>query len=636
VSWQSWFNQLRSAWGLRWWGKKLGNADWVDKADKMLNLALAAPVDRGACPTTYQSRQRTWKGTLIAPDPKCYYDLTNIAWKGIWMLRWLEFPDCPRRDEIIKRCKAMAELMISKQNKDGSIPTWLDKDLNVVPVLDHSAQTALPAWFLAEMAKGWDRGPVRFSSGLQTPEIAGRQEAADLILRDSFKLAALKAADFLAKEVVDQQRWYDFETFFSCSPKTCLQRNGKIDDVLMHDPHSMSPPQNTLCMQWAAEALMAADRMTAGTRKSLQMDADPLLPLDGRGWVGVNANNPTDIFASYLEPASTRSPLPNPPHQGEGVSKYRSAAMKALNIMALYQNAWDISYRKTAYDFGGFGVQNSDGEYNDARQAQFGCTMADFGAQLGRQDLFERGVAATRASLALINHPLHDQYGIYPNPNYPLGLQPENDCHGGNDGQAGRTGFDWGEGSGLASMAWLLDKYGETYSGKGWSVLVDGGSKAIELIRANPVKVLTDPSFTFDDWQMKGWVVDGNFPEVPTYSTRLGFGLTRGEGFIGTCEDGNGSYDDRFEGDITSPRFVVTKGKIKLLVGGGSLEKTYVELLDSDHKQIYVERGHDSERMDERTWDVSKYKGQELQIRIVDKEIGGWGHINVARIRCTD
>jgi hypothetical protein len=305
--------------------------------------------------------------------------------------------------------------------------------------------------------------------------------------------------------------------------------------------------------------------------------------------------------------------------------------------MALYQNAWDISYRKTAYDFGGFGVQNSDGEYNDARQAQFGCTMADFGAQLGRQDLFERGVAATRASLTLINHPLHVEYDIYPNPNYPLGLQPENNGHGGTDQQNGRTGFDWGEGSGLASMAWLLDKYGEIYAGKGgWSVLVDGGSKAIDLVKLNPVKKLTDPTFDFQDWQMKGWTVRGDFPDVPTYSSRMPFGLRQDEGFIGTCEDGNGDYDDKYQGIITSPRFTVTKGKIKLLVGGGSLKGTYVELIDSEGKQIYVERGANRERLDERTWDVSKFKGQELQIRIVDEETGGWGHINVARIRCTD
>ena len=83
VSWQAWFNQLRSAWGLHWWGKRLGTQDWIDKSDKMLNLALAAPVDRGACPTTYQSREKSWRGSLITPRPECYYDLTNIAWKGI-------------------------------------------------------------------------------------------------------------------------------------------------------------------------------------------------------------------------------------------------------------------------------------------------------------------------------------------------------------------------------------------------------------------------------------------------------------------------------------------------------------------------------------------------------------------------
>jgi hypothetical protein len=152
-----------------------------------------------------------------------------------------------------------------------------------------------------------------------------------------------------------------------------------------------------------------------------------------------------------------------------------AAALKALETMNLYQEVWPISYRKTAYVYGGFGVQNSDGEYNDARQAQFGATLCDFGAMLHRQDLFERGVAATRAALTLISHPLHDKFGIYPNPNYPLGLEPENDCHGGWDHQAGRTGFDWGEGSGLTSMAWLIDKYGQAYADpKGWSVGIDG------------------------------------------------------------------------------------------------------------------------------------------------------------------
>ena len=575
VSWQCWFNQLRSAWGLHWWGLKLNKPDWIEKSNKMLNLALAAPMDRGAVPTTYQSREKVWKGSLIMPDPSCYYDLTNMAWKGIWMLRWLEFEDCPRKEEIAQQCAEMAGLMLAKQNADGSIPTWLDKKRNVVPILDHSAQTALPAWFLAEVAKH----PLTATIVVQTlPSVATADHACSR--------AAQRAADFLIQHVVDQQRWYDFETFFSCSPKTCLQRNGLIDDLKMHDSHTLSPPQNTLCMQWAAEALFAVERI--------------------------------ETSKSGVKPPQSKA--------------LRVAALKCLDIMALYQNVWSLPYRKAAYTFGGFGVQNSDGEYLDARQAQFGCTMADFGVALGRRDYFERGVAAARASMTLINHPLHAENGLYPNPNYPPGLQPENTGHGGTDQQNGRTGFDWGEGSGLASMAWLLHKYGPTYKHPkaGWTVIVDGGSEGLKHVE-KPI-ILKDPIFDFEDWQMRGWTIEGNFAEVPTYSTRLNFGLRREEGFIGTCEDGKGGYDDSYTGTITSPMFMATKPKLSLFVGGGSGEGVYVELL-SEGKRFYIARGKNTERMEEVVWDLSSLKGKPLQLRIVDKETGGWGHINVGRIK---
>jgi len=552
VSWQPWFNNLRSAWGMKWWGKKLGVSDWVEKADKMLNLALAAPMDHGLCPTTYQSREKTWRGCLIMPRKDCYYDLTNMAWKGIWMLKWWDDPNCPRRDEIRAQCTEMAEAMVKLQNADGSFPTWLTKERKVVPILDHSAQAALPIWFLAEMQ-------------------------ARTKTENKWTDAIRKGADFLVAHVVDQQLYYDFETFFSCSPKVCKQVDGTIDDRSMYDPHTLCPPQNTLSMHWTAEALRLAANLT-------------------------------------------------------GKANYLTYGLRALDMMNLYQNVWPISYRKTAYTYGGFGVQNSDGEYNDARQAQFGVTQCDFGAQLKRPDLFERGIAATRASETLINHPLHAEFGIYPNPNYPLGLQPENCCHGGGDHQAGRTGFDWGEGSGLTSMAELLDRYGSSYSVGGRTVLVDGGSKGIEMLKASMPPIPVDPIFDFSDWRMPGWTITGDFAETPTDSTRYDFGLKGW--FIGTCENGNGGYDDNYTGVITSPKFKVSKGKLSLLVGGGKGPGVYVELIDSaTGKQLLVERGHDAEKMDRRTWDVSGLKDKLLQIRIVDSETGGWGHINVGSIR---
>ena len=331
VSWQSWFNQLRSAWGLRWWGLRLGNQGWINRSTAMFNLALAAPMRNGACPTTYDSKNNKWIGTLIAPTRECYYDLTNIAWKGIWLIEWAQLRDCPRREEVLIQINAIAKMLLAKQSADGSFPSWLDTNLKPVPMLDRSAQSALPIWFLANY------GRVEVS---KPDSEVGR--------------AVRKGADFLSKEVVDQQRYYDFETFFSCSPKECLQRNGVVDDPKMIDVHTMQRPQNTLCMQWSAEALRGASHLL---------------------------NEP----------------------------KYMTSALKALDIMALYQNVWPIAYRKTAYTYGGFGVQNSDGEYNDARQAQFAETLCDFGAELGRRDLFELVVAAARASMTLINFPLHGE-----------------------------------------------------------------------------------------------------------------------------------------------------------------------------------------------------------------------------------
>ncbi len=552
VSWQCWFNQLRSAWGMHWWARKLDNRDWLDKSDKMLNLALAAPLEHGACPTTYDSRNRGWKGSLIMPSRDCYYDLTNMAWKGIWLLRWLDFSDCPRADEVRRQCAEMARCMMRFQHGDGSFPTWLSKSLEPIPILSRSAQSALPGWFLAKLAKtaGFD------------DELAKR--SAD---------SARKCASFLASSIVDPKLYYDFETFFSCSPKQCLQIGDTLDDARMHDPYTLQAPQNTLSMQWTAEALR--------------------------------------------ETAALEKPQERP--------KLMAAAIKALDTMCMYQNVWPISYRPVAYTYGGFGVQNSDGEYNDARQAQFAETLCDFGAELGRKDYFERGVAAARASLTLINHPLHEKFGIYPNPNYPLGLEPENCGHGGTNEQDGRTGFDWGEGSGLASMALLLDKYGPDYHASGWSVLVDGGTPKIEPAPSSG-------SLSFEDWHMPGWVFTGDLIPWPTRSARTNFGAA-GKPFIGTCEDGRGGFDDTMIGTIISPEFVADKPTISLLVGGGRGDGEYVELLDSSGNRIAVEHGRNREEMDRRTWDVSRYQGQRLRIRIVDSEKEGWGHINVGDIR---
>jgi len=671
VSWQCWFNNLRSAHGIYAWGRRTATPDLKRKGAKMLNLALAAPLDKGACPTTYDSFKKEWIGCIIKPTQDCYYDLPSMAWKGYWLLRFIQdFEDCPRKDDALAYAKAMADCMLSYQRPDGAIPSWLTKEHKVVPVLDASAQTSLPAWFFAELY-----GVTKDKKYLD---------------------AAGKAIDFLVKHVIPQNRYYDFETFFSCSPKVCLQRNGKIDDAAMHDPHTLCPPQNTLCMQWCAEAIR----------------------------VYVNHGGSADLL----------------PY-----------AFQALDVMAMYQATWNISYRNVAYTFGGFSVQNSDGEYLDARQAQFGATLCDFGAQFGRRDWFERGVAATRAGITLINHPLHIANGLYPNPNYPAALEPENCGHSGWDSQNGRTGFDWGEGSTMTTAAYILDRYGDVFvhDKAGWSVGIDGvrsldakaaqieatmwtfpvpwtgaqrlrvkslsgaertrvepqmpsvirdismevdgtdvvliavpgftsiqadtklsgqfllgktvvpaelGPKGftMKLPRANVPKtvafegtfgnrkiprftkvLLVDPAFDFSDWRMPGWIVRSNIPEVPTRSRRRDFnpGTTA---FIGTCEDGRGGFDDTFVGEIKSPEFLITKSKMVLRVGGGAGKGVRVELLNNLGIAVLTANGQNEERMEDVVWDVSPYRGQTMRLQVVDHETGPWGHMNLGRVSFRD
>lgn len=606
TQWQAWFNNLRSAYGIQFWGDKLGNDDWKEKSQKMFAMALAAPQDHGAFPSRWNNFRKEWSGCLMqnAVGNGAYYDSVDMAWKTYWLLRWYE--DIEPLPEILSYCRNLADFYVERQKPSGAIPNWFTQSLEAVDVLEEAAPTAMPAWFLAEFYA-----------------VTKEKKYLD---------AALHAANFLEREVIPYARYYDYETFFSCSWKPCV--NGGRNHEAMKDVHTGQPWQNTLSMQWNAELFKRLYELT-GEKRFLRM------------------------------------------------------GLEALDYLCLYQNVWSVSFRRVAYTFGGFGVQNSDGEYLDARQSQFGCTLCDYGALLGRKDLFERGVAALRASLTLINHPFHIKNGIYPEPNYPYGLEPENCGHGGIDEHCGRTGFDWGEGSGLAGIAYVMKKYGSVYidSKKLWVVGIDGvyaeinsgnvsifnslvnlkspykeswevtpvmsgDNSALLTVMGEPyqqgisfvpkhadrtnieIPSIIDPVWDFENGELHGWEVIGTFVQTPTCSNRMDF-QKNGEWFIGTCEDGFMGYDDRYTGRIYSPVFQSTKKTLRLKVGGGRGTGVRVELRrEFDHAILYTERGKDSEKMEERVLDITENQNSNLYIVIIDESRSGWGHINIDNIRC--
>jgi len=85
--------------------------------------------------------------------------------------------------------------------------------------LPASAETAIHAMFLAELSRIVVDGEQYFRS-------------------------AQDAARYVERNVLPFHKWWDFETFFSCSPKP----------LGFFDSRSQQYPQNTLSLFWASEA----------------------------------------------------------------------------------------------------------------------------------------------------------------------------------------------------------------------------------------------------------------------------------------------------------------------------------------------------------------------------------------------
>jgi len=99
--------------------------------------------------------------------------------------------------------------------------------------------------------------------------------------------------------------------------------------------------------------------------------------------------------------------------------------------------------------------------------------------------------------------------------------------------------------------------------------------------------------------------------------------------FINTYTKDHG---DQATGALQSPVFLVDGDVITLRIGGGrDLEKVRVSLV-VDGREVVSATGCGSEIMGRRIWDVSKYRGREARLLIVDQHAGGWGHIMVDEI----
>jgi hypothetical protein len=325
----AWFNSVRTAMGMALYARRTHNRELMDLAAQTIQLALHAPGRDGAfkCVAVPDGEKIAW----AAGDGRLWsvqsgYLGFDMSWTGYWLLRWRE-AGLADTGAIMRRAERLADFLIARQQPDGMLPTRFDETGAAELELSRQvfAETAPVALFLLELA-GQD-GNMRY--------------------RD----AALRGLDFLERKVIPDRKWYDFETFFSCSPR-----------LANLDTATGQWPANDLALIQAPAAFLAAWRLT--NRKEYLDRGTKLL----------------DYLLLYQQDWT------NPVLEG----------LSGPDML-----------------LGGFTTQNSDAEWSDARQSLAANVILDYYRATGQVEYLERGVAALRAQFPISpsENWAHEGYG---------------------------------------------------------------------------------------------------------------------------------------------------------------------------------------------------------------------------------
>ncbi len=193
----SWFNTLRTSFGMALYARRSGHEKLLRMAEQTVVLALQAPGRDGAfkciAVPVEDGKSAVWAaGDGCGPSTKDGFLGYDMCWTGYWLLRW-RAAGLPGGAGILQRCRHLARSMIARQAADGMLPTRFNEDGSVDEKLSRrvKAETGPVVLFLLELY-GQDRNPA-------------------------YLAAAEKGLSFLDRKVIPLRQWYDYETFWSCA-----------------------------------------------------------------------------------------------------------------------------------------------------------------------------------------------------------------------------------------------------------------------------------------------------------------------------------------------------------------------------------------------------------------------------------
>jgi hypothetical protein len=258
---------------------------------------------------------------------------------------------------------------------------------------------SFPAWVHTETG---DKSPYLVDSGETALHVWFLLRLNRIRPNPDYVMSAEAGIEFLQIEILPERRWEDFETYWSCA------RSWEKKNCGVKDARSGLFNQSTFSMYWTAEAF--------------------------REWYEYSRDH------RYLR-------------LGEDV----------LAELSLYQSIWEPPYLGGIPVLGGYGVLNSDDEWNDARQSLIALTHMAYYRLTGNKQHLYRSIWAMRASFYMMYCPENPEVKALYEQKYPhfghrdYGFEMENFHHGETHGEVGEfTIFDWGNGSAAASLAELL------------------------------------------------------------------------------------------------------------------------------------------------------------------------------------
>ena len=315
----AWFNSLRTAYGMALYARRTGKPELMNLAGQTLRMALQAPGAGGAFQCIAVPRGDGGAVNWAAGDgsgasTEHGFLGFDMSWTGYWMLRW-RAAGLPGAERIVDRCARLAAFLIVRQQADGMLPTRFDQDggveLGAAKIVQ--AETAPVVLFLLELYKA-------------SPH-------------SEYLAAARKGLAFLDRDVIPGRKWYDFETFWSCSPR-----------LIAFDERTRQWPANDLALIHATAAYLAAYQVT---RERAYLDRGEAL---------------LDYLLLYQQ-------------------SWTNPVLEGLTGPAML--------------LGGFTTQNSDAEWSDARQTLAGNVLIDYYRATGNPEYLERGVEALRAQFPI-------------------------------------------------------------------------------------------------------------------------------------------------------------------------------------------------------------------------------------------